>query len=357
MRFLFIIFSLLLIATMHNVSVSATEASDMPFAQLIIKLSQQEEQAISSTISVAATDYPPFVYWDKATDTYKGITITVLQMLTRKTGAKFKLVIYDSYESALKAVRRGDVDIMFNVNQSHQIQKSDHYFTNQVSLIVDRFNIKTWTDYFANTTSAEMPTAVVIAGTGFDTLLELYRSKHKVKIAHTPLEAISLVSFTDANYAVMDSAQFGYYQRKMDSHHLLPGKDSQLIEVESRFGFKPNINPLIYSVIEKALLSISQEETEYLKKIWSSFEYRDPAMRIEFIIFLISIAIICVINIIWSYFFKIRLKSQERLLNTKWLKAVNETLASERHRIRTQLTKELEKKYALKTDNPQKTEL
>ena len=279
------------------------------------------------------------MYWDKNRESYVGITHDTLQLISKKTGIKFKYVPFESYDMALSAVKAGSVDVMFSVNQTSDLQKSDSYFTKKASLIVERTSKTHWSDYFSDSSSESV--AAVVEGTGLDKMLDLKKHGHNVKFVHTPIEAIALVSFGDADYTIMDLAEFGYYQKKLDSHLLIPGDESQLLEIATSFGFSQTINKHVPAIFEKALASFSAQETLFISAYWDSYKYVEPTMRAEFFVFLIVIILFITTHIVWAQIYKHRLKSQERMLNTKWLRAVNETLAVERQTIRAQLANEL----------------
>lgn len=339
MRALIIFLSLILLFTSNIMTATAHLAVPEPdkIAPLISKLTVDETAVISRKVTVAITDYPPYIFWDKNQNAYDGISHDTLQFISKKTGMQFEYREFESYGAALDAVKSGKVDIMFNVNQNVDINKSDVYFTKKASIIVDRTSKTHWSDYFDNSNF----TVAVVEGTGIDKILNLKSTGHTIKYVHTPIEAIALVSFGDADYVIMDVAQFGYYQKRLDSHLLIPGEESQLLEIGTSFGFNPSIDKHVPAIFEKALASFSAAETLYIESYWNTYKYVEPVMRIEFMAFLVLILAFALNNAIWTKVYKSKLKNQERMLNSKWLKAVNDTLRVERQSIRAQITREL----------------
>ena len=339
MRALIIFLSLILLLSSNILNAAAHIAIPEPdkIAPLISPLTADEHAATSQKVTVAITDYQPYIFWDKSRNTYDGISHDTLQFISKKTGIKFEYHTFESYSAALDAVKAGKVDVMFSVNQNVSIKKSDAYFTKKASLIVERTAKTRWADYFDSSDF----TAAVIEGTGIDKVLNLKSTGHKIKYVHTPIEAIALVSFGDADYAVMDLAQFGYYQKRLDSHLLIPGDESQLLELATSFGYGPSVNKHVPTIFEKALASFTALETLYIESYWNKYKYVEPVMRVEFMAFLVLILAFALNNMIWAKVYKSKLKNQERMLNSKWLKAVNYTLQVERQSIRAQITREL----------------
>lgn len=341
MRFLFSVFFYFIVSA--SLSFAAESGANKLSSGLIIELTDHERKiANQRKYKVAITDYPPFVYYDYNNDSYYGIAIQTLKTISKKTGLKFEFVEYANLQDTINAVKDGKADITFSASFfSSLIQKTDSYFTRKAYIVVARQNKNYWTDLFLNANEDSKLSMVTVRGSVFSRLAQNLNVKIRVIDVNTQIEALIRVAIGDADFTLMDSSTFGYYQNKLSTNALVLAESSQVFEVVSNFGLSNNLDPSLINVFNKGINSINKKENELIEEQWKQFIYKEPLMRVEFLILIITLCIFVIVNVIWYKLMIRNLKRQEQILSERWIASVSEAIENERQLLQKHYEKQL----------------
>lgn len=303
-----------------------------------VQLSSQEKVILSKRkYIVGITDYPPFIFFNSAQNDFDGVSYEYLQLISKKTGIKFEYKVFSNLNDVITATAKGEIDIAFNVNNIvTAVDKSEPYFVKTARLVVRRQLINDWEKIFTNGPDSKVIIANV-RGTGISQITEKSVLSTDAVHVNTPVEALVKVAFSEADYAIMDISQFGYYQSKFESSKLAIAKDSNTLDIISSFGFAPRLEPVVKNVINRTILELSPQEIEFVDLHWRAFAYKEPLLRTEFVILLLVIALIVIINCIWYFAWSVSIKNIEKSLDAKWINAFSKTIENEKKIIRAQL--------------------
>lgn len=300
---------------------------------LVAPLTQEEIKALDKKVfKVAIIEYPPFIYFtrDKNREPvdFDGVSYEALKIIGNKLGIRFEYEKCTDLNEAIGKVKEGKLDILIKMNESNdELPKSMPYFEKKSKIVILRGKTLTWTDIISQ--KEKKLTMVEVRGTSLFGLIKTNVIPNLIQV-DTPIEALAKIAFNEADFALMDISQFGYYQRKLDSSRLIIVGDDQIFDIKTKFGFNPELGPHIISAFDKAISSFTAKEFEYLSRHWEEFKWEEPMVRPEFAILLFCIAFSTINNIIWYRFYVKSHALAERENNQRWLAAVNETIKNER---------------------------
>lgn len=342
-----IIIGLFLFATLITVGVYSLDMfeqrSQDTVARVDVGMSGDEKTFIQDKVlTVAVTEYPPFFMINEKQNKFDGLVYEILQILSRKTNITFKYKVFKTLDEAVNAVESNSVDMVFNLNSvNDKLQKSEPYFIKRASSIVNR---NTHGKFFETTSVPDVSKrkiAAVVSGTGIEKLLAINDPSPNVIFVDTPIDALLSIIIGDADFTFLDTSQFGFYQKKFDSHRLIIAGDGQKIEISSAFGFSPQTDKKTIHIINTALSSLNQNDRAFLNEYWENFIYTPPLMRAEFLLLLMTISLFILVNVAWFLFYTKSIKRFELQMNSKWLSALSETLDVEKKALRLQIEEEL----------------
>lgn len=302
---------------------------------LISDLTPAERDAISNKVfKVAITEFPPFIYFNpdpalKNTH-FDGISLETLKLISKKIGIKFEFIEYTNIYETIEAVKNGKVDIAFSLNGSNdELSKTIPYFTKKAKIIISRTRKLEWFDIINPETGKNL-TMVEIRGTKISDFINTTTVRPKLVIVDTPIEALAKIAFGEVDFGLMDIAQFGYYQEKLESSRLNVVGNEQIFDIDTSFGLSPQLDVNVLNALNKAITSFSVKENEFLNSHWVEFAYEEPLIRPSFAILLFIIAFSTVNNVIWYRFYVNSLRVSERENNRRWLLASTEAIKNER---------------------------
>lgn len=226
-----------------------------------ISLTREEREFIENcgTLTVALSwDMPPVEYYDEEADTYRGITVDVLEKIAAFTGLKFEYVRRKGLEEMLREMEEGNIHMIgslsadpFVAEQMH-VQVTDPVYTNSISIVTKS------EDYLS------MPGKVAIKP-GYPVFKKTANQLGFQDIVHYDSfeDCIEAVNKGDAQLTLVSTYSIGSYLHHPYYNSL---KTYVLQDTSGDYGIgvyqseNTEKNELLYSILNKAILSISESE-------------------------------------------------------------------------------------------------
>lgn len=212
-------------------------------------------------------DFLPFTFFDDR-NTFSGISADLLAKISLRTGLKFEVVQRNSVTELIDAVRLGDADIMaaFTPSSSRESElrfTKPYISTPYVLITKDLPGIPGTLDEFSG-----KRISLVVGNTLLPYLTENFPHVQIVE-AKSAVQALSMVAKGEVDGAVNSLVSARYM---IDQQH--PG----ILRIRSTVGIAPaqfslaidRDAPELYSILGKALTSISPEEMDSLTNRWRS---------------------------------------------------------------------------------------
>ena len=230
--------------------------ADSPVEDNSLVLTLEQEQYIENNAGIDVivhSDWQPMMYWDKGSQTYRGINIDVMNELSRISGLNFNFIPLDNSKECIQRLANGEVDIMFE----HSINNLD-----------------------AATTTSEMylevPTMFVqvnemcpngkatVAMPNLDSALSKEVMKHYPQFEYVESKTLQ----TDHNRLDKITATYIFIQaydfnvlRSVDSTI-----DYNIIFTDIRFPFNiylsPKVDPLLLSILNQSIGQLSPKKMD-----------------------------------------------------------------------------------------------
>ncbi len=116
-----------------------------PNDTLLLSETEQEYVSASEPLNVGVlTNRPPFQYTDPSTGDLSGISVDLLDYISKQTGLSFTLVPFDSEKDLYTATKAGDVDIYASMEynykeaQKQNLSMSQPYTSSQYMLLMNK---------------------------------------------------------------------------------------------------------------------------------------------------------------------------------------------------------------------------
>lgn len=325
-------FVFLLMILIHSVVFAAEKAGVYITSEIIPPITAKEKAAITENaiLTVAVTEYPPFVYTDPVTKKLTGTSIELLDIISHKTGLQFNFKMYSALYSAHNAVKRGEADLAFIASEhdAELLRLSVSYATRKLKIIVTQRNKNTWTDVFEETVLQKKDIPIVqIKGTYVDKIFKDINIDVAPVFVNSVPEALMKIIFDEGAFVLLDTSQFGYYASKMGFSRLAVANKSQIFSTETKFGFNKNLNNYIATVFDKTIASLNSKELEYVASFQSKFEYNEPVFRAEFGLLMGILIFIFINNIIWYIVYVFSIRRVRNTLDARWCEAVSTSIS------------------------------
>ncbi len=243
-----------------------------------ISLTKEEKAWIQShpTLLVAAkSSWAPFEFVNK-TDHYDGFTYELLKLIEHKTGLKFSYKI-DSWENSISKIKNNKIDILTSI-----------VYTKESSTFLDftKPYYKTF-DYFFTHTDLTIETlddlndkiVAVPKGSHIKKLLQQYYPKIKILEVASIDKAIEALLAKKANILVGTYAVLDYTIKQKGIQNIKPFRPFGYAGGQLRLATNKK-NPLLVSILDKALSTISTKEKNSILSKW--IDIKKQQIRIKF---------------------------------------------------------------------------
>ena len=222
------------------------------------------------TISVAATpDWPPFEMKDEETGAHKGITADFLKLAAQKVGLKVKPE-FGAWGPLVEKLKAKEIDVAPGLNKTPERENFllfSEPFTEYFSVIFTRNSQKPIKEI------SELYGKVIAVEKGYP-LAEVIKKDHpqiKLKLVDTSIEAIQLVSSGDVDAYIGNQLVGSYLIKKYLISNIKTAGFYNKIPGRLRFGVR-NDWPLLKTILDKALATITEEESNRIIKTYTGIE-------------------------------------------------------------------------------------
>lgn len=278
--------------------------------------SQREEAYMAArsneenTIKVAVvSDWYPMIYLNKKSETYQGLAIDILSKLSKATGLKFELIPTQNMAESMEQVSTGKVDMVacmiqdFELAQKYKVKITVPYVKVPNTLIT-----KTTTDI------SDLSKLTIAKMRGSTVLTEKFK---KIQEYDNMQECVYAVIRGEVDYTLCNANTAEIVLRQAYSEQLYV-TDIQGANVLISFGLNENIDGNIFTLLEKVIYSISEEE--YGQSLirhsiainnqvtFSDFIYTHPLESIILVILIASFLLI-----VFFSFMQVRIKYNKQV--------------------------------------------
>lgn len=270
-------------------------AKDMQ-KDLVLTLAEKEFLQTHPILRVAVIpNWEPISYWDQATNSYRGISVDILQLISEMTGLQFEYVQTETLKESLEMLSANEVDLISGIYNTDFL--SDYY---NVTLSIPYYSSQTIILHKKSKNLDQIDELVLAMPYGMD-----YRNSYfkncKVKYYETVDDCIlavkkGLVDFTAISNIVVEQYS---YTKNMNDLLLVPVPES-IKELSSAFASP--VNPQLLSIMDKAIYAIDESEKQSItyhntsentsKVTLLSFINANPTQVIFVVIFLSLLIIV-----------------------------------------------------------------
>ena len=246
---------------------------------------------------------------------YEGLTSDFMALVEKKLGVRFLRLYTQSWEQVLEAEKRGEIDIHPVLVKSEDRTKdwefSDPYIRIPM-IVVMRASLK---DEFSPKT---MPTFKMGVGGGYgiDAFVEEHCEGYNIVQVESDRFGLIKTAMGEIDLMITDLASASYYiEREGLTNLRLAATMGSLYE----FSFATRRdNPILHSIINKALKEITREERRAIYDRWIVFDvkpfYRNRTFWYSAGLALLTVIIVFGVVIAWNITLKVEVASKTREL-------------------------------------------
>jgi signal transduction histidine kinase len=281
-----------------------------------VDLTNEERQWILEhpTVRVGITpEWAPFSYFTPDGRAV-GIDIDVLNLISERTGLKFKILQFDSWDNALRVAKTGELDLVTGIAKTPEREKffqfTRPYYQSAV-VIVSRENDHRFTDV------SILRNAVVAMPRKHITTLALRKRLPSVRmiLTDTQPECFALVANKKADATVVNLFIASHFLNNHPTAKLQISGAIPEFDFPLRLGVRRD-HTLLPSILDKALGSISQREFDDITSRQLLFglqgTQRAALMRKWIIQILIAAAVIGSALTLWNCFLRKEIRARRK---------------------------------------------
>jgi len=235
----------------------------------LLNLTQEEKEWIKKHTTVTFTgdpDWLPFESFDKHGN-YYGIVADHLKVIEERTGIEFKKIKPDSWNDALQKVKNNEVDIISEVVSENTVSESMQYTTPYIEtplIVVAQKNENT--HFISDLSEIKEKKIAYVSGYGY--VWDLTKKYPDIKFyeVNTIQEGLEKVASGELDSMVCTLTIGTYNISKLGlSNLVVVGK----LDIVMKLGLGVRKDwPLLLSILNKALNSITLEEKSNITKKW-----------------------------------------------------------------------------------------
>lgn len=282
-----------------------------------INLTQQEQAWLLEHPVVDVAIDKNFVPFERVNEKgeIEGINVDIYKLLAERTGIDFKFNLYDSWQQVYDSLLNGDVLLVAGITETEE-RKDALLFTQQY-----------W----------EMPwVALYPSRLGTRTKMSDFRGERIAITKGYHLTSYMRENFSDVNILLVDNPEEGYLAiqqnkadalieplasaaefRKRETLSLISMEVMEDLPLDNSSLATTKDNAILYSIINKALASISQQETDEIYERWFDIQI-NTGLDKNYVVRIASqiggfVIIIIIIIIMWNRRLYVEIRRREKL--------------------------------------------
>ncbi len=278
------------------------------YANSQIDLTNKEREWLSqhSPLKIGVGQaFPPFMWIDKTTEepNFKGLVSDYIELLSEKLDVKVEVILDKPFKEQLEMARFGKVDLFpllaYTSERSEYLAFTDPYLSYPMVIITrsDSSPVKNIVDLSGKRI------AVVKHLVIYDKLLQEYSNLDLDYIfTKTVDENLELIATGGADACIINLAVASAYIHKKGLTNLKIATEVDWQAITYSMAIRSDA-PILKSIIDKALLSITSKEKEEISKRWIKVEY-DPGFPLNKILlwsFIVSLVVILIFLVIYIW--------------------------------------------------------
>jgi PAS domain S-box-containing protein len=198
----------------------------------------------------------------------KGFSVAYMNMLAKKLGIEVEYISGPSWGEFLDMIRNKDLDVMLNIVLTEDREKyilfTQPYVENPPVIVArnDNLSIKSFEDLLGKTVA-------IPEGFFYQELIERNYPDIKLLLLKDQTESLKAVAFGKADASIGGVAVQDYLIRQnlLTNLKIVGGIGNEDFSNRLRFGVRDDW-PVLQSVMEKAIASVSEEEVSVIQKKW-----------------------------------------------------------------------------------------
>jgi signal transduction histidine kinase len=246
---------------------------------------------------------------------YQGLTSDFMALVERKLGVRFMRLYAQSWEQVLAAEARGEVDIHPVLAQS-EARSKEWVFTDPYiripMIVVMRASLK---DSFSPQSMNKMKMGVG-RGYGIDAFVAEHCKGYNIVPVESDRFGLIKAAMGEIDLMITDLASASYYIEREGLTNLRLGATMGSL-YEFSFASRRD-NPILNSILNKALKQITREERRDIYDRWIVFDvkpfYRNRTFWYSAALVLLAVVMIFGVVIVWNMTLKVEVASKTREL-------------------------------------------
>ncbi len=240
--------------------------SNILFASVQVNLTKEEKEWIQThTVKVGVEQWAPAIYTNDKTD-IDGITGDILKQVIKNTNLKIEIVA-DDWSVLLNGLKNKTLDLLPATYYTDERSEFGLYSTSYFKM-PDYIYVKDDNDYILSLGDLSEKKLAIIKG---------YGTISKIKNKFPKINIIETNSLTESINRVLSGEVDALYEGKTAADYKI--KQEQITGLKSRpqhdfkapglHFFSRNDEPILHSILQKGLQSITQTQKENIKKKWT----------------------------------------------------------------------------------------
>jgi len=324
--FLSLLLSALLLFLAYAVSVECLahqepeSISSGEFAKKIqILLTPEEKQWIQEhkKLRIAGPKaFPPFFYYD-AQNEAKGMGVDYTTLIMNALGIEIDIQRNLPWPQVLKMAKNRDIDLIALIAKTEDREVYLNYSQAYLSfpmVIVSRQNA----DFIGGQNDLFDKKVACVKGTAACEWLENDLSSFHPVSVDTPLKALETVAFGKADAFIDNLAAASYQIQKNGLTNLKIAAPTNYGSYDLYFGARKDW-PILISILNKSLSSLSQEQQGKIRNNWLSVRYEHGIQASDVLKWLVVISVVLLLPVIvilvWNRRLKLEIKKREEIAN------------------------------------------
>lgn len=292
-----------------------------------VALTGQEQQWLDGRmgiVTVGIAFVPPHTLSQDEDGHYRGVAMDFLTLLEKKLPLSFKTRFYPSYAEMLEGAKQGEVDMVFAASATPE-REEYLLFTPPYTFLANKIFVRKTSPDYKDVGELSGKTVAVIRRTAIAEHLRLFNPDINLLELKSSRDLMLAVSSGNADAAISVVASAWWHIKQEGISNLDVSGDANF-SYAVRFAIRKDL-PILVSVLEKGLYSISDAERDLIHRRWlhpeiSGVINKELVYRyggIAFALFLMALVVFALFSVR-----RLRREVNQRLITEKALRVSEE---------------------------------